>query len=293
MPTKLSQWRSRAINPTIRSIRYSGYCAWRGVFDFTGKEGSETVTGIRRAYPELGNCLYFDLAHKTHAVLYELPRKRLNWLWYINGPEPELTVTSSVPSLHRANQRSSTSVSFSLLSMLAQGNSVTLDATEAMVSRMRDEAARVWCPELARLIRDTARPFVNVIYDADPLPRLAWAGGRVALVGDAAHPTTPHGLRSTNMSVLDARVLGACLARWEGARQLPHAMAEYEAARLPIVAAQVLHARRLGRVKQGLPVDGKVVGFDLRTSTVEEALQLRQRTMPFFEGAPTADDSSL
>lgn len=60
------------------------------------------MIGIRRAYPEIGNCLYFDLAHKTHAVLYELPRSRLNWLWYINGPEPELTVTMAVPSLrHR------------------------------------------------------------------------------------------------------------------------------------------------------------------------------------------------
>ncbi|GJM98057.1 hypothetical protein PR202_ga15032 [Eleusine coracana subsp. coracana] len=242
-------------------LRYSGYCAWRGVFDFTGKESSETVTGIRTAYPELGNCLYFDLAYKTHAVLYELPRSRLNWLWYINGPEPELT-----------------------------GSSVTLEATDAMVSRMRDEAGRVWCPELARLIKNTERPFVNVIYDADPLPRLAWAGGRVVLVGDAAHPTTPHGLRSTNMSVMDARVLGACLARWD---RLPRATAEYETARRPVVAAQVVHARRLGRVKQGLPVDGEAQGFDVRTVTVDEAMQLRQRTMPFFDGAPTADASDL
>lgn len=81
-------------------LRYSGYCAWRGVFDFAGKDSSDTMVGIRRAYPELGNCLYFDLAYKTHAVLYELSRSRLNWLWYINGPEPELTVMS-VPSLHR------------------------------------------------------------------------------------------------------------------------------------------------------------------------------------------------
>lgn len=75
--------------------RYSGYCAWRGVFDFSGKESCDTMTSIRRAYPELGNCLYFDLAYKTHAVLYELPRSRLNWLWYINGPEPELTVMAA------------------------------------------------------------------------------------------------------------------------------------------------------------------------------------------------------
>ncbi|RCV22500.1 hypothetical protein SEVIR_4G237000v4 [Setaria viridis] len=244
-------------------LRYSGYCAWRGVFDFAGKESSDTMIGIRRAYPELGNCLYFDLAYKTHAVLYELPRSRLNWLWYINGPEPELT-----------------------------GSSVTMEATDAMVARMRGEAGRVWCPELARLVRETASPFVNVIYDADPLPRLSWAGGRVVLVGDAAHPTTPHGLRSTNMSVMDARALGRCLARWATEPAAPaRALAEYEAARLPVVAAQVLHARRLGRVKQGLPVDGEAEGFDVRMAT-EDALQLRQRSMPFFGGAPTADDGA-
>jgi len=41
-----------------------------------------------------------------------------------------------------------------------------MEATDAMVARVRDEAERVWCPELARLIRETAAPFVN---DADPL----------------------------------------------------------------------------------------------------------------------------
>jgi hypothetical protein len=42
---------------------------------------------------------------------------------------------------------------------------------------MRDEADHVWCPELSRLIRETARPFANVIYNVDPLPALSWAGG--------------------------------------------------------------------------------------------------------------------
>lgn len=253
----------RRFLPDLR-LRYSGYCAWRGVFDFTWKESSDIITGIRRAYPELGSCLYFDLAEKTHAVLYELPGNRLNWLWYINGPEPELT-----------------------------GSSVTMKVSDATLAGMQDDAERVWSPELARLIRETAEPFVNVIYDADPLPRLSWAGGRVALVGDAAHPTTPHGLRSTNMSVHDARVLGECLGRW-GETPPPRALDEYEAARLPVVAAQVLHARRLGRLKQGLPVeDGDTGAFDARAATAEEALQLRQRGMPYFSGAPTVDCGSL
>ena len=75
--------------------RYSGYCAWRGVLDFSGNEHSETIIGIRKAYPELGKCLYFDLASDTHSVIYELPKKKLNWIWYINQPEPRLKVITS------------------------------------------------------------------------------------------------------------------------------------------------------------------------------------------------------
>ena len=168
-----------------------------------------------------------------------------------------------------------------------------MEATDSMVTRMRQEAERVWCPELARLIRDTAAPFVNVIYDADPLPRLSWAGGRVVLVGDAAHPTTPHGLRSTNMSVMDARTLGRCLDKWSSEPTPARALAEYEAVRLPVVAEQVLHARRLGRLKQGLPVDSEAEGFDVTTAKAEQALQLRQSTMPFFGGAPAEGDASF
>ena len=47
---------------------------------------------IRSSYPELGKCLYFDLGSETHSVFYELPNKRLNWIWYVNQPEPELKV---------------------------------------------------------------------------------------------------------------------------------------------------------------------------------------------------------
>lgn len=59
--------------------RYSGYCAWRGVV--TDEEAPDAAQAVRRAYRDLGKALYFDLAQETHAVLYELPEKRLNWLW--------------------------------------------------------------------------------------------------------------------------------------------------------------------------------------------------------------------
>lgn len=46
--------------------------------------------------------------------------------------------------------------------------------------------------------------------DREPLPR--WGGGRVTLLGDAAHPMYPVGSNGGSQAVLDARVLARCLA---------------------------------------------------------------------------------
>ncbi|KAG2700048.1 hypothetical protein I3760_07G215300 [Carya illinoinensis] len=234
-------------------LRYSGYCAWRGVLDFTGNENSETVTGIRRAYPELGKCLYFDLGSCTHGVLYELQNRRLNWIWYVNQAEPEL-----------------------------QRKSVTMQVSSEMVHKMHQEAEKVWVPELVGVMKETKDPFLNFIYDADPLEQIFW--DNVVLVGDAAHPTTPHGLRSTNMSILDAAVLGKCLAKW-GTENLQSALREYQSIRLPVVSKQVLHARRMGRIKQGLLLPDREP-FDPKTATSEDCQDLQQQNMPFFNDVP-------
>lgn len=42
-------------------------------------------------------------------------------------------------------------------------------------------------------VQTTKAPFMNVIYDKDPISQ--WVFGRVAFMGEAAHPTTPHGSR--------------------------------------------------------------------------------------------------
>lgn len=236
-------------------LRYAGYTSWRGVLDFNDNEHLEAViTDLKKVYPDLGKCLYFDLGTKTHNVLYELPRKRMNWIWYINRPEPAL-----------------------------EGNSVTIKVNNDMIEKMHEAAKGVWVPEFARLIKETKNPFLNVIYDCDPLERIVW--DRVALVGDAAHPTTPHCVRSTNMSVLDVAVLAKCLEKW-GAGNLNSALEEYQSTRLPVNAAQVLHSRELGRIKQGLDLfDG--LTFDPLTATPEECEMLKERNVPFFSDVPS------
>lgn len=59
--------------------RYSGYIAWRGVMQ--AAETPNVAETVRKAYNGMGDTLYFDIAKGTHAVLYELPEERLNWLW--------------------------------------------------------------------------------------------------------------------------------------------------------------------------------------------------------------------
>ncbi|ESR63771.1 hypothetical protein CICLE_v10010537mg [Citrus x clementina] len=207
-------------------LRYTCYCAWSGVFDFSESENSETIQGIRKAYPTLGNGVHTDLAPGTHIVLYELMYKRLNWIWYISQPEPEL--------------------------------------------------------KLARVIKETKEPFLNLIYDCDPLTQVYC--DNVVFIRDAAHPITPHCARSTNMAIADAAVLGKCLEKL-GEENLHSALEEYQSVRLPVTTKQVLHSRRVGQIKLGLPLPDRVP-FDPKTTSPEDCEILKQRSLPFFDDVP-------
>ncbi|KAL8236155.1 hypothetical protein R6Q59_017236 [Mikania micrantha] len=230
-------------------LRYSGYCAWRGVLDLSDDENSDVFAGLQKVYQDLGKCLYFDLGSGTHAVFYELLNRKINWIWYVNQPEPQL-----------------------------KGNSVTIKVSDSMIKKMQEEAEKTWVPELVRVIKATKEPFLNVIYDCDPFRQIVW--DHVVLIGDAAHPTTPHGLRSTNMSILDAAVLGQCLMKF-GIENLAVGLEEYQSVRLPVTSKQVLHSRKMGRMKQGLVLaDGQV--FDPKTATPQECQDLQQKRMPGF-----------
>ncbi|KAL3616107.1 hypothetical protein CASFOL_040401 [Castilleja foliolosa] len=271
-------------------LRYSGYCAWRGVFDFPDCENSETVRGLNKAFPDLGRCLYFDMGSKTHTVFYELLNKRINWIWYINQPEPQL---KKIPDISQ-NHKYPFGICFYTTDCVHQqgifvkkmqidldeGNSVTMKVSDDMIRKMHEAAESSWLPELANVIRETKEPFLNVIYDSEPLNRVVW--DNVVLIGDAAHPTTPHGLRSTNMSISDAAVLGKCLEKW-GLENLNLALAEYQSIRVPVTSEQVLFSRRLGRIKQGLVDHGPLGPI---TAGLEEFEELRQKNMPFLSDAP-------
>ncbi|MEX2446092.1 MAG: FAD-dependent monooxygenase, partial [Dehalococcoidia bacterium] len=69
----------------------------------------------------------------------------------------------------------------------------------------------------------------------------AWHDGRIALLGDAAHPMLPHAGQGAAQALEDAVVLGRCLAE-DGS--VVEALARYEAVRRPRAARIVRLARR-------------------------------------------------
>jgi salicylate hydroxylase len=67
-----------------------------------------------------------------------------------------------------------------------------------------------WHPRITEMIRATSHLLKMALYDRDPLP--AWQQGRVALLGDAAHPMLPYHAQGAAQSIEDAYVLAGCLA---------------------------------------------------------------------------------
>jgi salicylate hydroxylase len=68
-----------------------------------------------------------------------------------------------------------------------------------------------WHPTIRTVIGATTRVFRQALYDRAPLPE--WRVGRVALLGDAAHPMLPFYAQGAGQSIEDAYVLAGCLAQ--------------------------------------------------------------------------------
>lgn len=83
------------------------------------------------------------------------------------------------------------------------------------------------------------------IADRPPLRR--WGDGRVTLLGDAAHPTTPNLGQGACQAIEDAAVLARCLA---GGGEPDASLRGYEALRIPRTSAIVRRSRLIGAVGQ-------------------------------------------
>ncbi|HEV2801736.1 MAG TPA: FAD-dependent monooxygenase [Pyrinomonadaceae bacterium] len=106
---------------------------------------------------------------------------------------------------------------------------------------------RDWHHPVGLLIESTPAGEIlqNDIYDLRPLKR--WGNGRVVLLGDAAHPTTPNMGQGACMAIESSVILARSLSQ---ANNLPVALSRYEAERMPRTAWVTDQSWKIGRLGQ-------------------------------------------
>ena len=105
------------------------------------------------------------------------------------------------------------------------------------------EAFKRWPSAITEYIAATPveKILQNDLYDRAPIA--GWSSGRVTLLGDAAHPTTPNLGQGANMAIDDAIVLARVLTQ---ADTVQDALRQYEAARLARTTMIVRRSWRFG-----------------------------------------------
>ena len=112
-----------------------------------------------------------------------------------------------------------------------------------------------WCPVVGDLISHAERCYKWALFDRDPLP--CWVSGRVALLGDAAHPMMPYLAQGACMAIEDGYVLANELAK--SPDQAERALRAYESARLPRASRVQLISRKVARVNQAPSLRARIL----------------------------------
>ncbi|MFJ9535658.1 FAD-dependent oxidoreductase [Streptomyces sp. NPDC101225] len=100
-----------------------------------------------------------------------------------------------------------------------------------------------WDPRVLSVLERAGRVLRYGIHTRTPLTR--WHVGRVTLLGDSAHAMVPFQAQGAAQAVLDAAVLGHCLAD-ATADDVPAALGRYERRRLPRATSMQAASARAG-----------------------------------------------
>lgn len=96
-----------------------------------------------------------------------------------------------------------------------------------------------WNKDLLQLIQSSERYYKWALYDRDPLE--SWVTGRIALLGDSAHPMLPYLGQGACMAIEDGCILAEAVARSPG--DLDTALADYDRLRRPRASKAQLGSR--------------------------------------------------
>ena len=113
-----------------------------------------------------------------------------------------------------------------------------------------DELSRLfegWYPPVLELIESTALSSIIRNRALDRLPSKTWGRGRMTLLGDAIHPTTPNLGQGGCLAIEDAFVLARCFEKYDASEE---ALRHYERSRYKRTAALSNYSRFYGRIGQ-------------------------------------------
>ncbi|MGW0192220.1 FAD-dependent oxidoreductase [Nonomuraea sp. NPDC003201] len=152
----------------------------------------------------------------------------------------------------------------------------------ANLPRRLGDVPKDWKPVLVRAFQDDANFSAELIrrsdvgpgspiYDLPPVP--VWHRGRVLLIGDAAHATSPSSGQGASLAIEDAVVLARCL-RDSGSHT--KAFERFEAERRPRAERVVAYSRTISNSKAASPVArvfrDLMLPFFLKKSASQESL---------------------
>lgn len=109
------------------------------------------------------------------------------------------------------------------------------------------ERFKDWHHPVRHLIESTPAEHIlhNDIYDIAPMKK--WCRGRVALLGDSAHPTTPNMGQGACMAIESSLALARCLRQSD---DLAESLRRYERERMPRTAWITKQSWKIGRIGQ-------------------------------------------
>ena len=205
---------------------YAGYLAWRGLAD----EGDVSEDTRRALGDRMGFCLppgeqmlAYLVAGRDNTT--RVGERRFNFVWYRAADESTTLRELFTDAGGRHYEQ----------------NIPPDRIRPEVIAEMHATAARLLAPQFVDIVRATAEPLFQPIYDLESAQLVC---GRVALLGDAAFVARPHvGLGVTKAAGDAVALVDALTAH---GYELAAALRQYEAGRLQFGKSIVAHARLLG-----------------------------------------------
>lgn len=208
---------------------YAGYIAWRGLVeerDLSPATREVIFDKFSFCLPPREQMLGYPVAGLGNSVA--AGERRFNFVWY----RPAAQDAELVDLLTDAQGRR------------FEGGIAPQSIRSDVILALREAAERVLAPQFAEVIRHTAQPFFQPIFDLAS-PQLAF--GHTALLGDAAFVARPHCGMGVTKAAGDAMALVRAL---QASASVPQALQAYAAERVSFGMAVVNHARHLGAYMQ-------------------------------------------